>query len=121
MDQFLTTPVIAVVSALAGLFLSLIQVRSAYKKELEEETKKMIELAREASKNEITVLKNQIESLSKEISRLEESFQKDVGHIRETYNSEIKNLGNKIEDLREEVRMQHGQLVALLTKLVSDR
>lgn len=121
MEQILTVPIIAMLSTLAGLYLSISKIKIGFKKELEEETKKTIELARETSKADIAILKNEIESLSREISRLEESFQKDVSHIRETYNNEIKNLGNKIEELREEVRVQHGQLVALLTKLVSDR
>lgn len=121
MDQTLIAPVVIALSTLVGLYLSVAKIKAGFKKELEEETAKAIEYARDSAKNDIALLKTQIDGISKEINRLEDSFQKDVTHIRETYNNEIRNLGHKIEELREEVRGQHSQLVTLLTKLVSDR
>lgn len=121
MENSFIAPVITAIATLLGLYVSVAKIKSGFKKELEEETQKAIEHARESARSDIALIKADIESLSKEINRLEDSFNKDVQHIRETYNSEIRNLGHKIEELREEVRGQHSQLVTLLTKLVSDR
>lgn len=122
MDQhMLIGPVVVALGTLLGLFLSVSKLKKGFKEELEQETEKAIQYARDAAKNDMQLLKLQVDNLGQDIKRLDESFQKDVAHIRETYNNEIRNLGNKIEELREEVRSQHSQLVSLLTKLVSDR
>ena len=121
MDQSLIIQIALAASTLAGLYVSVGQLKSGFKKELEDETAKALDLVKATSQTDVVMLKGQIDNLAKEINRLEDSFQKDVSHIRETYNSEIRNLGHKIEELREEVRGQHSQLVTLLTKLVSER
>ncbi len=114
-------PVLGALAAILGAAATFSKLKASFREELREETDKAIEYARDAARNDVELLKVQVENLSKEINRLEDSFQKDVAHIRETYNNEIRNLGNKIEELREEVRGQHSQLVTLLTKLVSNR
>lgn len=121
MQSQLLGPVIVALATILGLFLSVYKLKRGFKDELESETSKAIQNAKDMAESDVKLLKLQIDNLSKEINRLDESFQKDVAHIRETYNSEIRNLGVKIEDLREEVRTQHSQLVTLLTKLVSER
>lgn len=121
MEHSLIAPIVIALSTLIGLYLSVAKIKAGFKEELQKETEKAIEYARDSAKSDIALLNTQIEGLSKEINRLEDSFNKDVSHIRETYNNEIRNLGHKIEELREEVRGQHSQLVTLLTKLVSER
>lgn len=82
---------------------------------------KILQEAKEAISTMRTELEADIQANSLEITNLKENVEKDMQHLRETYNGEIRNLGQKIEDLRSELRNQHGQLVALLTKMIDNR
>ena len=91
------------------------------REEREEENTKTLKLALAEMERQVEKLELKIKACSDETENLRNSVDKEFEYVKSTYNSEIRNLGHKIEELREEVRNQPGQLVSLLTKLVSGR
>ena len=59
-----------------------------------------------------------IAALETNLALLKDNVDKDIAHLKESYKSEIKFLGEKIQELRQEVHDQHGQLLAILMKLI---
>lgn len=56
--------------------------------------------------------------MRKDLDSMVRALESEIDHIKEKQAGEIRNLGEKIEDLRSELRTQHGQLIALVTKLI---
>lgn len=117
------------VSAIGGAWLTVRKIAKDLKKERDLESAKILQAAKEADakmkadweaarKLHLSEIDNKIASVEQRLNNLEESVAKDFSHVRETFNGEIRNLGEKIEDLRSDLHSQHGQLVALLTKMI---
>lgn len=120
------------ISTIGGAWWTIRKLSRDLRKDRELESAKILQEAKEAdarlkaaleAKREVIYqeLNNKIGRLESRLDNLEESVTKDFAHVRETYNGEIRNLGDKIEDLRSELRSQHGQLVALLGKMIDNR
>lgn len=117
------------ISAIGGAWLTVRKVTKDLKKERDLEAAKILQEAKEAGAKmkaqmeaarakEINEISAKITALEARLNNLEDSVIKDFSHMRETFNGEIRNLGEKIEDLRSDLNSQHGQLVALLTKMI---
>lgn len=118
------------ITAVGGAWLTVRKISKDYEKQGELEAAKILQTAKEeASKVKALLVSDRalmlqsieikIENVQANLDTHKSSVAKDLSHIRETYNGEIRNLGIKIEDLRAELRNQHSQLVALLTKMIS--
>lgn len=111
----------AAITTIGGAILVVQRIGKNYRKEREHESAKVLQAAKEEDALIKAKLEARIEGIKSDLKNLELNVNKDFEHIRETYNGEIRNLGQKIEELRSELRNQHGQLVALLTKMIGDR
>lgn len=118
------------ITVVGGAWLTVRKISKDYEKQGELEAAKILQTAKEeASKVKALLVSDRalmlqsieikIENVQANLDTHKSSVAKDLSHIRETYNGEIRNLGIKIEDLRAELRNQHSQLVALLTKMIS--
>lgn len=118
------------ITVVGGAWLTVRKISKDYEKQGELEAAKTLQTAKEeASKVKALLVSDRalmlqsieikIENVQVDLDTHKASVAKDLSHIRETYNGEIRNLGIKIEDLRAELRNQHSQLVALLTKMIS--
>lgn len=114
-------PIAGAITTIGGAYLTMRQIVKNANKDKELEKHKILQEA----KDDVLMVKNKlesrIESLKAELKHLEANVEREFLHVRETYNSEIRNLGEKIEELRTELREQHKQMVALLTKMVESR
>jgi hypothetical protein len=139
-NQFIG-PVVGSLTALIGLYAGFAKLKSDFKKEIELEkskdldllNSKIVSVKREIEDKVESEVKNartiaegdsraadlKLDAILKDISNLEERVDKDIKHLKAIYNSEIKQLAEKVESLREDVQKQHQQLVGLLTKLIT--
>lgn len=113
--------VVGALGTIGTVAVALTNIKTSFKKEVDEKIESAIRSARDLANADINSLNLRIESVSRDIENLEHKIESDIDHVKSIYNGEIRSLAEKIEGLREEVRHQHAQLVALLTKLVSDR
>lgn len=113
--------VLGALGAIGTVAVTFTTLKNSFKKEVDKEIKSAIQAARDIAEADIKAFNLRIDSLSREIVNLKDKVDDDIEHVKGIYNGEIRSLAEKIEGLREEVRHQHTQLVALLTKLVSDR
>lgn len=131
LDQTLV-PLAVAITTLGGAWLTIKKIARDAAKTKKEQAAEVLHAAKEADAeirlkldakidNKIQALDNKIHALDAKVKNLEANVEKDLEHLRETYNGEIRNLGQKIEELRSELRSQHGQLVALLTKMIGER
>ncbi|CAK0741651.1 conserved hypothetical protein [Azospirillaceae bacterium] len=109
------------ITLVGGAYLTLRKISRDHQKSNKEHKAEILQLAKEADSLIKSELKNKIHDLEIQIDTLKESTNKDIAHLKETYNNEIKFLGQKIEALRNEVHVQHGQIVALLTKMIGNK
>jgi chromosome segregation ATPase len=114
-------PLAVAITTLGGAYLTVRKISRDARREKKEQAAEILQAAKEEMSLLKAELEGKIEHVETNLNSLEKSVEKDLSHIRETYNGEIKNLGQKIEDLRSELRNQHGQLVALLTKMIDNR
>ncbi len=113
--------VLAAIGTLLGIAVSISKLRSSFQKEVNDKIESEITKARAIAEGDLKAVDLKLDGLSRDILKLEEKIESDISNVKEVYNSEIKSLAGKVESLREEVRHQHGQLVSLLTKLVSEK
>jgi peptidoglycan hydrolase CwlO-like protein len=113
--------VLGALGAIGTVVVTFTTLKNSFKKEVDKEIKSAIQAARDIADADIKAFNLRIDSLSRDIVNLKDKVDDDIEHVKGIYNGEIRSLAEKIEGLREEVRHQHTQLVALLTKLVSDR
>lgn len=107
--------------AIGSILLTFQKVKKEFNSDIERRIEAVKLGAEDDLKAEMRLMSAKLEILQKDMASMEAGFQKDIAHIKDTYNSEIKNLGDKVEHLREEVRLQHTQILGLLTKMLSDR
>ena len=122
----LTDP--SILGASAGLIVAIGSAYLTIKKIAKENRKEKKATAAEIlqhAKEEISLKEKELEAkiavVDAKLEGLRESVNKDFAHVRETYSGEIHNLASKIEDLREDLRGQHSQMVALLTKMIGTK
>lgn len=106
------------VTALGGAWLTIRKVAKDIRMSKKRQSAELLQLAKEADTALKLELNNKIHELEGKLIDLQEDMQKDLFHLKETYNGELRFLGQKIEELRKEVHDQHGQLVALLMKMI---
>lgn len=116
----ITVP-LAALTTLTGLIMSWQKIVKTAKKDREEHAAKILQTAKEEDQLLKSKLEARIEKIDAQVKNLELNVNKDITHLKETYSAEIKVLGEKIEMLRDELRDQHSQMVALLTKLVESK
>jgi len=63
-------------------------------------------------------IKSELEVLETKITNLEADFNKELSFVKEVHNNELKQLGEKIENLRDDLKVQHSNLLTLITKLI---
>lgn len=113
--------VLGALGAIGTVAVTFSKLKDSFRKEIDKEIQAAIDTARNIADADIQAFNLRLDSVSKDIENLAEKMDRDIDHVKTIYNGEIRSLGEKIEGLREEVRHQHAQLVALLTKLVSER
>lgn len=116
--------IVAVAGGLGTIGATYLTIKNIIKnKAVEKEAEKaaILQEAKEYTEYIKKDLENKIVNVQINLDTVEQSVAKDLAHLRETYNGEIRNLGTKIEELRSELRNQHGQLVQLLTKMISSK
>lgn len=86
-----------------GGVLTLLKVMAVLRKEKEEESEKILHEAKTYTDNQCKLLKSELD------------------HHKEMHEGKVAELARKIEDLRDELRMQHSQLVSLLTKMLDKK
>lgn len=107
------------ISVVGGAWLTIRKIQKDARDKEQVSKAEILQAAKEELALKELALQNEIHEVKTRVENLEKSVEKDLAHMRETYNGEIRNLGQKIEDLRSELRNQHGQLVQLLTKMIS--
>lgn len=121
MTEFSTLlPTAGVLITLGTLYMTVRKIQKDGEKSKKEQAAEILQAAKEEIALKEKDLAAKLAALDTRIENLEESVDKDLQHLRETYNGEIRNLGQKIEDLRSELRNQHTQMVALLTKMIDN-
>lgn len=116
-------------SVVSGAWLKLRKIQAARKEAKELEKAVILQEAKESAHKHKVALEAQIASLEKDlevkfhslsekIHAVEESLGKDLAHVKESYTSEVKFLGSKIEELKDDLRLQMGQIVTLVSKLI---
>lgn len=113
-------PTAGVLVTLGSLYLTVRKIQKDGEKAKKEQAAEILQSAKEEIALKEKDLELKITSAESRIEALEKSVEKDLQHLRETYNGEIRNLGAKIEELRSELRNQHTQMVALLTKMIGN-
>ncbi len=105
-------------TGIGGCYLTIRQISNIRERAKKKQYSSILQAAKENDEDIKKDLENRIEDLETKFNNIQENINKDISHLKETYNSEIRFLGQKIEELRMEVHNQHGQLVALLTKMI---
>lgn len=113
-------PTAGIIITLGTAYLTIRKIQRDTIKQKKEYAAEILQSAKEVIALKERTLSNKITQAEDRIEALEKSVEKDLQHMRETYNGEIRNLGQKIEDLRSELRNQHSQMVALLTKMIDN-
>lgn len=108
----------AAFTAIGGAWLTLRRINRYSDKQKKDQRESVLKEAKEYDLQLRMKIDNKIHDLEIQLEVMRETHEKDLTHLRETYNGEIKFLGQKIESLREEVRLQHTQLVQLLSKMI---
>jgi len=112
---------LGIAMGVATLVVTLQKVVKNFKKDREEHAAKILQEAKEEDNLLRIRLEAKITEIDAKVKNLETSVNKDIKHLQDVYSAEIKSLGEKIEVLRDELRDQHSQMVALLTKLVESK
>jgi len=105
---------------LGSAYLTVRKIARDAKKEKKEFKAEIVQSAKEEIALKEKDLEAKIKDVDNKVNALKESVEKDLAHMKDTFNSEIRNLGQKVEDLRDELRSQHTQMVALLTKMIDN-
>ena len=113
--------VIAALGSIGAVVVTFTNLKSSFKKEISKEIEDAVKAARISSEADMNAFNLRLDAISKEVENLEEKIDSDIENVKNVYNSELKSVAEKIEALRDQVREQHGQLVALLTTLVTNK
>lgn len=113
--------VLGAIATLLTIAVGFSKLKSSFEKSMDDKIEAQISKAQAVSEGDLKAVDLKLDALSRDITKLEQKIESDIENVKEIYNSEIKSLASKVESLREEVRHQHGQLVSLLTKLVSEK
>lgn len=108
----------ATISAIGGAWLTILKIGEKGRKASLLLTTQIIKEAKENDESLKQKLESKIEAIRAELKNLEFSVNKDIVHIKETQADQLKMLGDRIDVLREELQINHGNLVNLLTKLI---
>lgn len=109
----------AVISGLGSVYVGIKHLKYSFQDKKSKERQAILDKANEELAKVEDKLNKKINSLQLEFETHKTSLSKDLDFMQSTYNAEIKVLGERIESLREDLVTQHGQLVNLLTQLVS--
>jgi CII-binding regulator of phage lambda lysogenization HflD len=112
---------LAVITTISGLVLTIQKIVKNAKKDRDEHAAKILQAAKEDDNLLKAKLEARIEKIDAQVKNLELNINKDIANLKDVYSAEIKGLGEKIEVLREELRLQHSQMITLLTKLVEHK
>lgn len=121
MDMTVSMEVGSVIASIVGAWVGLWKIGKDIRKERDEEAARVLQAAKESDARVMGELNGKISLLEADFENFKHEVEKDFLHIKETYSNEIKNLGDKIEILRDELRQQHTNLLALLTKLTNNQ
>jgi len=111
------------IGSLSGILAPLAIVQRLlknHKKDKDFETAKLIHMVKEEVSQVDKRLTREVLALEEAMEIMRSGFAKDLEHTKESHETKLESLSEKIEQLREEVRSQHSQLIALLTKLISN-
>lgn len=103
---------------LGGAYLTIKKIINSNKSEKKAQYNEVLKAAREEFELKEQKLLLKIQFVEERIDNLEKDVTKDINHLKESYSNEIKSLGEKIENLREELRVQHSNLLNLISKLI---
>jgi hypothetical protein len=109
------------ITAVGGLWAGWRHIRYSLQAKKDKYRQDIIDQAKEEMTKIKVVLENKIKVVEIELQTQKESVSKDLSHLKEGYSSEVKILGQRIEELRQDLAVQHGSLVALLTRLVDPK
>ena len=112
---------LGIAMGVATLVVTIQKVFKNLRKEREEYSAKILQMAKEDDNLLKAKLEARIERIDAQVKNLEFNVNKDITHLKETYSAEIRTLGEKIETLRDELRNQHSQMVTLLSKLIDNK
>lgn len=111
----------ASVTAIGGIYGVARRIVTSSKRKKELYRQEILDRAKEEADRIREALEDKIRTLEIEFENQKQSVEKDFEHFKEVHGAEVRVLGEKIESLRADLAAQHSSLVALLTKLVSDR
>lgn len=80
---------------------------------------KMIRKRGEKNRKRMEYIERRLAQLQDELDALREDIYKDLKQAKENYKTEISFLSQKINELRAEITNQNGQIMTLLTNLIS--
>lgn len=113
--------VIAALGSIGAVVVTFTNLKTSFKKEISKEIEDAVKAVKIESEADMNAFNLRLDAISKEVLNLEEKIDSDIENVKNVYNSELKSVAEKIEALRDQVREQHGQLVALLTTLVTNK
>lgn len=109
---------VGAITAIGGIYTGFRHILSNYKKKREKYRQSILEEAKLEVERVRQDLENKIKEVELELNVQRENVAREMDHLKETYNTEIRILGQRVEELRQDLTLQHGSLMALLTKLV---
>jgi len=112
------TIVTTALASMGGVYMTFHKIVSNAERKKKRQNNALLEIAKSYDHDLREDMENKLHEIEAKIITLKENVDKDLEHLKETYKSEIKYLGQKVEELRGEIHTQHGQLVALLTKMI---
>ena len=110
-----------VITVVGGFYAAIKMIFDARKKRKLKEKASLLKEAKDESIKIISGLELKITEIENELRNQKESISKDLSHLKENYSNEIKGLAEKIENVREQLNQQHIQLVALLTRMIDSK
>jgi hypothetical protein len=113
-------PIAFAITTFGGAWLTIRKIAKDAAKSKKEQAAEILHAAKEEDSLMRAKLEARIESVKAELANLQLNVNKDLSFLKESHSNEIKNLGVRIESLRDELRLQHSQLLSLLTKLIDN-
>lgn len=110
-----------IVAIVGGLYTGIRRLRSSSKAKKIQEREEILLKAMEGADKIREELETKIKIIEMELKNQKESMSKELHAMRDSYNSEIRILGQRIQELKEDLSQQHQSLVGLLTTLVNSR
>lgn len=106
------------ITAISGLYAAARHLRYNIQAKKDKERQAILAIAEEQINKIAFEFEEKIKNIKNDLENHKVNVSKDFGFLKETYSSEVKNLGEKIEIIRDQLSQQHGQLVALLTRMI---